>query len=137
MDIKTIMNRVNSSLYLSGNDLKVIEITHQYAKASMKLDDNITNPHGYAHGGAVYSIADLAAGAACCYNGRSVVTLTGNINYIKPGKGNYLYAEANITSEGGHTAVVFVTITNEDNLLIATANFTMYFVDTERYDVKK
>ena len=137
MNTEQIMERINSSPYLKENHLQVEMMQEKEAIASIIIDDNILNPHGYAHGGAIYSVADLAAGAACCYGGHSVVTLSGSINYIKAGSGVKLLAHAEVISKGGHTAVIGVRITNEKEILIAQATFTMYFVDQDRYDVKR
>ena len=52
----------------------------------MRIDKHILNIHGFVHGGALFSLADTAAGAASFTSGRDSVTLSGTINYIKPEK---------------------------------------------------
>ena len=61
MNTEQIMERINSSPYLKENHLQVEMMQEKEAIASIIIDDNILNPHGYAHGGAIYSVADLAA----------------------------------------------------------------------------
>ena len=137
MTIEQLFKRINATAFLKESQLHVDFIEEGHATGSMTINEAIRNPHGYAHGGAMYSLADVVAGAAAASLGRSVVTLNGSMNNIKPGKGTILYADAKVISHGGHTAVVDVRVTNDMETLIATANFTMYFVDETKYDHKK
>ena len=74
--------RLNSdSKYLQSNDMRVVEVKKGYAKVEMIIDEHILNVHGFVHGGALYSLADTAAGAASFATGRDSVTLAGTINY--------------------------------------------------------
>ena len=86
-----LKKRLNSSSqYLQSNDMQVVEVKEGYAKVEMIIDEQILNVHGFVHGGALYSLADTAAGAASFTSGRDSVTLSGTINYIKPGRGGKL-----------------------------------------------
>ena len=87
-DLKKRLN--SSSQFLQSNDMHVVEVKEGYAKVEMIIDEQILNVHGFVHGGALYSLADTAAGAASFATGRDSVTLSGTINYIKPGKGGKL-----------------------------------------------
>ena len=60
-----LKKRLNSSSqYLQSNDMQVVEVKEGYAKVEMIIDEQILNVHGFVHGGALYSLADTAAGAA-------------------------------------------------------------------------
>ena len=67
----------SSSMYLQSNDMHVVEVKERYAKVEMIIDEQILNVHGFVHGGALYSLADTAAGAASFATGRDSVTLSG------------------------------------------------------------
>ena len=71
----------------------------------MIIDEQILNVHGFVHGGALFSLADTVAGAASFATGRDSVTLTGTINYIKPGTGGKLIGIAQEISRGRTTGV--------------------------------
>ena len=65
-----LKKRLNSSSqYLQSNDMQVVEVKEGYAKVEMIIDEQILNVHGFVHGGALYSLADTAAGAASLYLG--------------------------------------------------------------------
>lgn len=129
-----LMARLNgNSQYLQSNDMKVTEVRKGYARVEMLIDQHILNVHGFVHGGALYSLADTAAGAASFATGRDSVTLTGTINYIKPGKGGKLIGIATEISHGRTTGVYEVFIYNDDSVLLSRATFTMFFLDGERY----
>ena len=130
--------RLNSdSKYLQSNDMRVVEVKKGYAKVEMVIDEHILNVHGFVHGGALYSLADTAAGAASFATGRDSVTLAGTINYIKPGKGGKLVGIAQEISAGRTTGVYEVFIFNDAEVLLSRATFTMFFLDGDRYRKQK
>ena len=127
----------SSSMYLQSNDMHVVEVKERYAKVEMIIDEQILNVHGFVHGGALYSLADTAAGAASFATGRDSVTLSGTINYIKPGKGGKLIGIAQEISAGRTTGVYEVFIFNDAEVLLSIATFTMFFLDNDRYQKNK
>ncbi len=132
--MEELKNRLNSSSqYLQSNDMHVVEVKQGYAKVEMLIDEQILNVHGYVHGGALYSLADTAAGAASFATGRDSVTLSGSINYIKPGTGGKLFGIAQEISAGRTTGVYEVFIFNDQDILLTQATFTMFFLDGDRY----
>lgn len=132
-----LKKRLNSSsMYLQSNDMQVVEVKKGYAKVEMVIDEQILNVHGFVHGGALYSLADTAAGAASFATGRDSVTLARTINYIKPGKGGKLIGIAQEISAGRTTGVYEVFIFNDEEVLLSRATFTMFFLDGDRYKNK-
>lgn len=132
--MEQLKERLNSSSkYLQSNDMHVIDVAKGYARVEMQIDEQILNVHGFVHGGAVYSLADTAAGAASFATGRDSVTLSGTINYIKPGKGGKLIGIAQEISAGRTTGVYEVFIFNEKDVLLSRSTFTMFFLDGEGY----
>lgn len=123
----------SSSKYLQSNDMRVVEVRKAYAKVEMLIDEQILNVHGFVHGGALYSLADTAAGAASFATGRDSVTLSGTINYIKPGKGGKLIGIAQEISAGRTTGIYEVFIFNDQDVLLSRSTFTMFFLDGDRY----
>lgn len=134
-ELKARLN--SSSMYLQSNDMHVVEVKEGYAKVEMIIDEQILNVHGFVHGGALYSLADTAAGAASFATGRDSVTLSGTINYIKPGKGGKLIGIAQEISAGRTTGVYEVFIFNDAEVLLSRATFTMFFLDNDQYQKNK
>lgn len=129
---EALIARLNgNSQYLQSNDMKVTELRRGYARVEMVIDQQILNVHGFVHGGALFSLADTAAGAASFATGRDSVTLNGSINYIKPGRGGKLIGVATEISAGRTTGVYEVFIYNDDAVLLSRATFTMFFLDGE------
>lgn len=133
-NMEDLMERLNgNSQYLQSNDMKVTELWEGHARVEMLIDEQILNVHGFVHGGALFSLADTAAGAASFASGRDSVTLNGSINYIKPGKGGKLIGVASEISRGRTTGVYEVFIYNDAEILLSRATFTMFFLDQEHY----
>ena len=124
-DLKKRLN--SSSQFLQSNDMHVVEVKEGYAKVEMIIDEQILNVHGFVHGGALYSLADTAAGAASFATGRDSVTLSGTINYIKPGKGGKLIGIAQEISAGRTTGVYEVLIFNDQEILFSILERLMRF----------
>lgn len=136
--MEALMSRLNgNSQYLQSNDMKVTEVREGFARVEMIIDQQILNVHGFVHGGALYSLADTAAGAASFATGRDSVTLTGTMNYIKPGRGGKLIGVASEVSCGRSTGVYEVFIYNDTSVLLSRATFTMFFLDQEHYKKSK
>ena len=58
---------------------------------------------GFAHGGAIFALADVAFGAAANAGRETgVVSLTSSIEFLRPGKVGPLAAEARVVREGNH-----------------------------------
>ncbi len=133
-NMEELMEHFNgNSQYLQSNDMKVIELWEGHARVEMLIDEQILNVHGFVHGGALFSLADTAAGAASFASGRDSVTLNGCIHYMKPGKGGKLIGVASEISRGRTTGVYEVFIYNDASTLLSHATFTMFFLDQDRY----
>lgn len=136
--VDALIKRLNSdSQFLQSNDMKVTEVRDGFAKVEMIIDKQILNVHGFVHGGALYSLADTAAGAASFATGRDSVTLSGTINYIKPGKGGKLIGIAQEISRGRTTGIYEVFIFNDKDVMLSRATFTMFFLDSDKYKQEK
>lgn len=98
----------------------------------MQIDANThVNFYGFAHGGAIASIADTAMGSACLSIGKKVVTIEMNFNCIKPAlAGQTIIAEANILHNGNKTIVAEAEVRSEDGSLISKARGTFFVIGT-------
>ena len=132
--MEQLQKRLNSSsMYLQSNDMKVVEVKEGYAKVEMRIDKHILNIHGFVHGGALFSLADTAAGAASFTSGRDSVTLSGTINYIKPGKGGKLIGIAQKIFCWKNNMVYMRYLSLMMKMCYCLrATFTMFFLDGNR-----
>lgn len=115
--------------YMKYNNFKLEEIRNDYVKLSVLLNENSTNPSGFAHGGLIYTLADSTMGILGRVNYKNVVTINANINYLKPTVGKYIYAIATPVRVGATIAVYKCDIYNDKNQITATCIGTYYFTD--------
>ena len=95
MDQKKFLSYRNSFLgYNRHNGITLIEIEEGRSVVEVKLTRDSMNPQGNAHGGLIYSLADTAGGCAALTHGRGLSTLSGNVNYIRPGKADGTHWDA-------------------------------------------
>jgi len=90
----------------------------------------MVNLHNVAHGGAIFTLADVAFAAAGNSHGRKAVAMSMNINYRSPVKeGMNLIAEASEESIGRKTALYRMTVKTEDGKLIASSQGTVFIMN--------
>ena len=101
-------------------DLKFEAAGAGWARASMRLSEDMLNGHGTAHGGMIFALADTAFAWAC--NSRNVRTFAqaASISFLSAGKpGEKLIAVAHEETASGRTGVYTVRVTGEDGRVVA------------------
>ncbi len=69
------------------------------------------NAMGYAHGGAIFSLADRAFSCAVNQRGKVAVAMEMKINYLSPVKvGDVLVTRTSIVKEGRSTTVCYIEV---------------------------
>lgn len=126
MDMQWFLERDAFAAHLG---IRLVEAGPGYAKTAMDLTDHHKNGAGIAHGGAVFSLADLAFAIAANSHGRLSLAVAASIAYIKAGTGKTLFAEAREVSLGGKMATYAITITNDVGDTIAAFQGTVYRKD--------
>jgi len=110
--------------------IRLVEAAPGYAKTAMDLTDDLKNGAGIAHGGAVFTLADLALAIAANTHGKLSLAVASSIAFVKAGTGKTLYAEAREVSLGGRMATYAVTISNDAGETLAAVQGTLYRKDT-------
>jgi acyl-CoA thioesterase len=101
--------------------IELTEVRDGFAVARLALSDRHLNGLGLAHGGAVFTLADLAFAAAANAGNAVAVAINANISFVHPGKpGGTLVAIARETSRSGRLATYAVEIRNETGQTAAT-----------------
>ena len=108
-------------------ELDLVEPDH--AIYSLRIRPQSLNPHGTVHGGALYTMADDAAGSAVHTDGRRYVTQHGDLHFLKNQSSGVIRAEGRVRRRGQVTALVAVDITNEAGELLATGQFSFFCID--------
>ena len=121
---------VADNMYMQFMGIELLVLEEGYAKGRMKFNRSICNPYEMIHGGALYSFADTVAGTAACMAGRYVTTVSGTMNFLAIAENTeYVYCEAKALRKGSHLTVFEARITNDDEKLIDSGEFTFYMLD--------
>lgn len=111
---KRMLEILEENTYVNLLGIEIEEISKGHCRGRMQAAKNVTNPYGALHGGSLYSLADIVAGAAACTYGNYVVTVSGNMNFLLPAAEiPYVYCQADVVRQGGRLAVYDVKISDE------------------------
>ncbi len=105
------VNRHNPFVQLIG--VEIAEVGPDRSLLRLELRPEMLNPHGLVHGGALFTLADNAAGCASSTDGRTYVTQGGDINFLHTQASGAVWAEALMKHRGRSTVLVEVTLTGE------------------------
>jgi acyl-CoA thioesterase len=96
------------------------DIRPGYARASLRVTPDMLNFHGVMQGGAIFTLADAAFGAASNSHGQVALALTVTIQFLAPASaGARLLAEAEEVRLGRRAGFYRLTVTTEDGGPIA------------------
>ena len=99
--------------------IEVIEVSEGYAKTRMVVEDRHLNGLDIAHGGVLFTLADMAFAAAVHSRGRVAVAINTSMSFMKAGKTDILYAEAREVSRNQKLASYTVQVTDSTGDILA------------------
>jgi acyl-CoA thioesterase len=124
-----MLGKINSDdafAKLTGTEL--LELQPGFARAILKVTENTVNVYDMAHGGAIFTLADLACEAAGNSYGKTAIAVQTNIHYLAAGKrGDVLTATAKMTSRIESFGVIDFEITNQAGRLLSMGQQTVIF----------
>lgn len=130
MDYKKLLNDMeNKAGFFKHNNFHVVKANKEECIVKAELTENSLNPYGMAHGGLIFGLGDVVMGMLARASSRPAVTLNANINYLKPGKGEYIIAHAELIKSGKKTCVLRANIYNDKEELIATMDSNYFYLD--------
>ena len=124
-------NHEKENLYHQLHDLKIVSLSDGYAEVYMPARPEVLNPMGNFHGGAIFTLCDVAAGTAAASRGKLAVTLSSSISYMRPGYCNEGLLAKTTEMKYGHTTAVYSVDIYQGDRLVANGQFTMYFTGQE------
>jgi len=105
---------------LLGGGIVVETVRAGYAKLSLKLAEDMLNGHGTAHGGVIFTLADVAFSYACNGRNEATVAQAAAITFLTPARaGETITAEAIEQAREGRSGVYAVTVRGADNRVVA------------------
>ena len=111
------------------NGIFVTKIEPGRAEGFLQVTRDSLNPHGKVHGGALAALADTVGGNCACARGRSCVTASQSMEFLRPAEGPYITCVATPKKEGHTLSVIQVELSNAEGKLVATGTFTFFMMD--------
>ena len=121
--------RLRENAFTRHNFFELETVEQDRAVYRLDIRPESKNPYGMVHGGALYTMADDAAGAAVHTDGRHYVTQHGDLHFLKNQPSGTIRAEGRVRRRGKGTCLAMVDITNEAGELLATGQFTYFCID--------
>ena len=125
--VEVIKENIEAEPYARYLGIKVLELSEGHSVVSMKVRKEYDNIFGITHGGAVFSLLDVAFGSAANSYGTIAVAININVSYIKPSlNGNILTAEANEVTRSNRISNFSITVRNEKDEILAVSQAVAY-----------
>ncbi len=122
-----VTHMLQHDLFSQWLGIEVLEIKEGYSKIKMTVRPEMINGLGIVHGGIAFSLADSAFAFACNNRNNLSVALDTSINFLKPVHvGDVLTAEAKELHNGKSTGLYHVTISNQQNHIVALFKGTCF-----------
>lgn len=99
--------------------IELMEAGNGRSRARLNLTEHHLNGLGIVHGGALFTLADLAFAAAVNSRGRTAVAIKCTISYLKAVEGGALTADAEEVSCGPKIASYLIRITDASGELVS------------------
>lgn len=128
--------RLTLNAFMLHNHIELEAVEPDRAVFRLAIRPESKNPYGMVHGGAIYTLADNATGAAAHTDGRYYVTQTSSLHFLRNQSAGTVRAAAHVRHRGKSTCLVEVDITGADGVLLATGEFTFFCVDKGLMDEK-
>ncbi len=90
------------------------------AEVALSLEPHLRNRGGFLHGGAIFSLVDIAMGLACSSShgfDRRSVTLECKINYVRAVSDGEVLCTARVLHAGRRTLVLDADVFQDDKLI--------------------
>ncbi len=117
---KVVAQILKQDLFSQWLGIEILEVKEGYSKIKMVVRKEMINGLGIVHGGIAFSLSDSCFAYACTNRNVLSVALDTAINFIKPVQvGDILTAEANEIHNGKSTGLYHITVTNQNNYMIA------------------
>ena len=128
--------RLEKNGFMNYNHIEMETVEQDYAVFRLQVRPENRNVYGMVHGGAIYTLADNATGAAAHSDGRYYVTQTSALHFLRNQATGTVRASAWVRHRGKSTVLTAVDITGEGGRLLATGEFTFFCVDKALMDQK-
>lgn len=106
--------------------VELLDVSPGYAKARMDVQEFHLNGANMVHGGAIFTLADLAFAVASNSHGTLAVAINASIWYVRASSEGTLFAEAKEVSINPKLATYSIDITSDQGDMIASFEGMVY-----------
>ena len=128
--LKTL--QLGANAFTAHNFIRLESAEPDCVAYCLEIRPESRNPFGMVHGGALYTLADDAAGGAAHSDWRHYVTQHGDLHFLDNRAHGTIRAVGRVRHRGRTTVLVDVEITDGAGALLATGAFSYFCVDRKR-----
>jgi acyl-CoA thioesterase len=124
--MQAIWDFFKNDRFARHSGIELLEIAEGRAKAKMAITEAHLNGVNLVHGGALFTLADLAFAAASNSHGTVAVAINASIWFVKAATQGTLFAEAKEVSRNPKLATYSITITDDTGETVALFEGMVY-----------
>ena len=124
--MRAIKEFFKNDRFAEHNGIELVEVGEGHARTRMRIDDRHLNGVNVVHGGAIFTLADLAFAAASNSHGTVAVAINASIWYVKAGLAGTLFADAREVSLNPKLATYSIEVTDDGGEIIAVFEGMVY-----------
>jgi acyl-CoA thioesterase len=128
-NLEAIKHHFENDHFAATNGMRLMELRPGFAKTALTIEDRHLNNVGTVQGGAIFTLADFAFGAAAKTGGKVAVAVSANLSFVKAARSGTLYAEATEVARSRKISTCTVRVTDDTGKLIALFQGTAYIKD--------
>ncbi len=124
--MQAIWDFFKNDRFAQHSGIELLEIAPGRAKAKMTITDAHRNGVNVVHGGAIFTLADLAFAAASNSHGTVAVAINASIWFVKAGTQGTLFADAKEVSCNPKLATYSIRVTDDAGEIVALFEGMVY-----------
>ena len=125
-DLDSIKHHFENDRFATASGMRLVELRPGFAKTSMAVEDRHLNSVGTVHGGAIFTLADFAFGAAVKTGGKVAPLINSSVSFLKATRTGTLTAEATEVFRSRKISTCTVRVTNDAEEPVALFQGTAY-----------
>ncbi|MCD8322422.1 MAG: PaaI family thioesterase [Oscillospiraceae bacterium] len=128
LDMEKFKEFMNENGGFNGhNKIRYTVLEEGYCECQVDMTPDSLNPQGVAHGSLLFALCDCVTGMAAASTGRSMLTQSASIHYLRPGTGGTLTAKSRLVKNGRHVALCTGEVYDQEGKLLVTSEFEVYY----------
>lgn len=118
-----VADRIRNDPWARTLGIEFLDLRRGSCRVRLRLQAHMVNFQGFPHGGVIFTLADVAFGAACNSHGQPAVALSVSIDYLTAVTADVtLVAEAREVKQGRRAGFYEVSVATEDGRTVAAAH---------------